>query len=152
MRPPRAEDVAAMKGLVEQEKLGGTGHRRPTPLERWGARTLPLVLVGVMGLALGRPGWSAPKLYDPDKDTCQSEAIRNAYQANLLPWEDQPAVVQQRLRQLQAAMTLDTLRDCQARGLLSAGQAASLEAELNLRATSADPKALPEPSQSPTRP
>ena len=141
-----------MKGLVEQEEMGGRGHRRATPPQSWRARPLLLVLVGVMGLAWAQPGWSAPKRYDPDKDTCQIEVIRGAYQANLLPWEDQPAVVRQRLRQLQAAMTLDTLRDCQARGLLSAGQAAFLEAELNLRATSADPKAVPEPSQSPTRP
>ena len=132
----------------------GLVHRRPWPcrgLRAAGIGPALLLLLGG-GLAWGLPGQSEPKRYDPDKDTCQSEAIRNAYQANLLPWEDQPVVVQQRLRQLQAAMTLDTLRDCQARGLLSAGQAASLEAELNLRATSADPKAVPEPSQSPTRP
>jgi hypothetical protein len=100
------------------------------------------------GLAWGLPGASEPKRYDPDKDTCQTEAIRRAYQANLLPWQDQPDVVLQRLRQLQAAMTRDTLRECQARGLMSPAQAASLEAELGLGASSR----TPEPAQSPTRP
>jgi hypothetical protein len=101
----------------------------------------------------GRPGQSAPKRYDPDKDTCQVVAIRRAYQANLLPWADQPEVVLRRLRQLQAAMTLDTLRECQARGLLSPAEAASLDAELGLKATSGATKGVPpEPAQSPTRP
>jgi hypothetical protein len=142
------------------DNLVGTGacglmHHRPLP--RRGLRAasfgpaLLLLLVGG-GLAWGLPGQSEPKRYDPDKDTCQVEAIRRAYQANLLPWADQPEVVLQRLRQLQAAMTRDTLRECQARGLLSPAQATSLEAELGLRATSDSTKAAPEPSQSPTRP
>jgi hypothetical protein len=104
------------------------------------------------GLAWGLPGQSEPKRYDPDKDTCQVEAIRRAYQANLLPWADQPEVVLQRLRQLQAAMTRDTLRECQAKGLLSPAEVASLEAELGMGATSDSTKTAPEPSQPPTRP
>jgi len=130
-------------------------HRRPLPCRGLRAArvgpALLLLLVGG-GLAWGLPGQSEPKRYDPDKDTCQVEAIRRAYQANLLPWADQPEVVLQRLRQLQAAMTGDTLRECQARGLLSPAEATSLEAELGLRATSDSTKAAPEPSQSPTRP
>lgn len=142
-----------MKGLVDQE-MGGMVQCHPTPQACWGARVSPLLLVllGLVGLGWGGAGWSEPKRYDPDKDTCQIAVIRGAYRANLLPWEDQPAVVRQRLRQLQAAKTLDTLRDCQARGLLTPEQVASLDAELNLRATSEAPQATPEPSQSPTRP
>ncbi|MEB3325435.1 MAG: hypothetical protein VKM17_08890 [Cyanobacteriota bacterium] len=110
-----------------------------------------MVLLG-MGLGLGQPGRGEPKRYDPDRDTCQVQAIRRAYQANMLPWADQPEAVQLRLRQLQAAMTLDTLRDCQARGLLGADQAASLETELRLRSPSPSPPVTSEASQSPTRP
>jgi hypothetical protein len=79
------------------------------------------------------------------------EVIRRAYQANLLPWEDQPELVRQRLRQLQAAKTLDTLRECQTRGFLTAEQTASLEVELGLR-TPAGSAGPPGSSQSPTRP
>jgi hypothetical protein len=130
-------------------------HRRPLPCRGLRAArvgpALLLLLVGG-GLGWGLPGQSEPKRYDPDKDTCQVEAIRRAYQANLLPWADQPEVVLQRLRQLQAAMTSDTLRECQAKGLLSPAEVASLEAELGMRATSDSTKTAPEPSQSPTRP
>jgi hypothetical protein len=133
----------------------GQVHRRPLPCRGLRAArvgpALLLLLVGG-GLAWGLPGQSEPKRYDPDKDTCQVEAIRRAYQANLLPWADQPEVVLQRLRQLQAAMTRDTLRECQARGLLSPAEATSLEAELGLQAISDSTKTAPEPAQSPTRP
>ena len=132
----------------------GLVHRRPWSyrgLRAAGIGPALLLLLGG-GLAWGLPGQSEPKRYDPDKDTCQVEAIRRAYQANLLPWADQPEVVLQRLRQLQAAMTRDTLRECQARGLLSPAEATSLEAELGLQATSDSTTAAPEPSQSPTRP
>lgn len=132
----------------------GLVHRRPWPcrgLRAAGIGPALLLLLGG-GLAWGLPGQSEPKRYDPDKDTCQVEAIRRAYQANLIPWADQPEVVLQRLRQLQAAMTRDTLRECQARGLLSPAEATSLEAELGLQATSDSTTAAPEPSQSPTRP
>jgi hypothetical protein len=98
----------------------------------------------LMGTVDGRPGQAEPKRYDPDKEACQVETIRRTYRANLLPWDDQPEVVRQRLRQLQAAMTLDTLRDCQAQGLLTTDQVASLTAELGLSPT-------PTPS-SPVRP
>ncbi|MFN9645925.1 MAG: hypothetical protein ACK6BG_12600 [Cyanobacteriota bacterium] len=105
-------------------------------------------LLMATALAWGLPGASEPKRYDPDKDTCQTEVIRRAYHANLLPWQDQPDAVVQRLRQLQAAMTRDTLRECQGRGLMSPAEAASLEAELGLGASSG---AAP-PAQSPSRP
>jgi hypothetical protein len=114
--------------------------------------TPALMLIALVGAGWGLPGRGEPKRYDPDQQTCQMEAIRQAYQANLLPWDDQPPVVRQRLRKLQAAMTLDTVRDCQARGLLTPEQAAKLDAELGLRATSGASWAAPEPSQPPTRP
>ncbi len=110
------------------------------------------LLLVAAGLAWGLPGASEPRRYDPDKDTCQTEAIRRAYQANMLPWQDQPEAVQQRLRQLQAAMTRDTLRECEARGLMTAREAASLEAELGIGAGSTSAPAKPDPAQSPTRP
>jgi len=112
----------------------------------------PLLPLLVVGLLWGLPGQSEPKRYDPDQATCQGEAIRRAYQANMLPWQDQPAVVLERLGQLQAAMTLDTLRECQAKGLMTPNQAASLEAELGLKTTSASSPDAQTPPQSPTRP
>lgn len=113
------------------------------------ARALTLVVVG---LVLALPGHSEPQRYDPDREVCQVQRIRSGFQANLLPWEDQPLPVRQRLRQLQATMTLGTLRECQARGLLSADQVASLERELDLRASAAFATDAPEASQSPARP
>jgi hypothetical protein len=129
--------------------------RKGVPLARARRRRwipAPLALIVLVGLGLGQPGRGEPKRYDPDRDTCQVQAIRRAYQANMLPWEDQPEAVQQRLRQLQAALTLDTLRNCQARGLLGPDQVASLETELRLRSTSSSPPVTSEASQSPTRP
>jgi len=126
------------------------------PANAPGGWTLPLkaLLLGSLlaAVAAPQPGWAEPKTYDPDPDTCQEEVIRRAYKANLLPWEDQPAVVQERLRQLQAAMTLDTLRNCQARGLLSPAQVSSLTTELRLQPPSSSPTLTPAPSSSPTRP
>jgi len=95
-------------------------------------------MLGLLGLVLaggqlwGLQARSAPKLYDPDPQACQVEMIRTTYRSNLLPWQDQPEVVQQRLRQLQAAMTLDTLQDCQSKGLLTPAQVTSLTLELKL--------------------
>ena len=105
-----------------------------------------------MGPIDGRPGQGQPKRYEPDRETCQVETIRRTYRANLQPWDDQPDVVRQRLRQLQAAMTLDTLRDCQSQGLLSADQVASLTAELGLSPSPAANPSVPSSSASPTRP
>jgi hypothetical protein len=137
------------------------GSCRMAPRLRWSPRgprhtpvgpALAWPLLVAAGLAWGLPGASEPKRYDPDKDTCQTQAIRQAYQANLLPWQDQPELVLQRLRQLQAAMTRDTLRECQARGLMGPGEAASLEAELGIGTPSGTAPAPSQPAQSPTRP
>jgi hypothetical protein len=138
----------------------GTHQREPFPHAGFGDTSggwrppLKPLLLGLLLMVSGAfmPGWSEPKRYDPDPETCQEEVIRRAYQANLLPWEDQPAVVRERLRQLQAAMTLDTLRNCEARGFLSRAQVASLTAELQLRAPSSAPTLAPTATPSPTRP
>jgi hypothetical protein len=108
-----------------------------------------MVALALAATVWGQAGWSEPKRYDPDPQTCQADNIRKAFLANLLPWQDQPDAVRQRLRRLQAAMTLDTLRECQAKGLLSPEQAKAVVAELGLQTPPAGP---PEPSQSPARP
>ncbi|MFM7640713.1 MAG: hypothetical protein ACKO45_04095 [Cyanobium sp.] len=100
----------------------------------------------IIALLWGLAGESKPKLYDPDTQACQMEVIRQSFRANLLPWQDQPVVVQQRLRQLQAAMTLDSLRECQAKGLLKPEQVNALVVELELT------PAPPAGAQSPVRP
>jgi hypothetical protein len=116
--------------------------------------TIPLALGILVGMGDGRPGHGQPKRYEPDREACQVETIRRAYRANLLPWDDQPEVVRARLRQLQAAMTLDTLRDCQSQGLLSPDQVASLTAELDLAPSPASSSSSPAPgaASSPARP
>jgi len=124
-----------VKGLLSARMLGP---------RKVGTHLLGLVVTGSQ--LWGLQGWSAPKLYDPDPQACQVEMIRTTYRSNLLPWQDQPEVVQQRLRQLQAAMTLDTLRDCQSKGLLTPAQVTSLTLEMNL------PGGAAEASQSPVRP
>lgn len=111
---------------------------------------IPLAVGILAGLVAGRPGQGQTKRYEPDREACQVDTIRRAYRANLLPWEDQPEVVRARLLQLQAAMTRDTLRDCQAQGLLSADQVGSLTAELDLGPTPA--LAAPGSASSPARP
>lgn len=113
----------------------------------------PLVLFTLIGLIWGTASQGSAKTYDPDQGACQVETIRTTFRANLLPWQDQPEAVQQRLRALQAAMTLDTLKSCQARGLLSPEQVGTLIRELGL-STSPPAGAAPSTpdSQSPTRP
>lgn len=111
-----------------------------------------LVPLVVASLLWGLASLSEPKHYDSDPQACQMEMIRRTFRANLLPWEDQPAMVQERLRQLQAAMTLDTLRDCQAKGLLTPQQVGSLVQELGLQTTAGNRPAAPDLSQPPARP
>lgn len=105
-----------------------------------------VLLVVVVALLWGLAARSEPKRYDPDPQACQVEMIRQTFRTNLLPWQDQPPVVQERLRQLQAAMTLDTLRTCQAKGLLKPEQVKALGLELGL------PPITPGSPQSPVRP
>ena len=120
-------------------------------MERIVAR--PLVLFTLIGLVWGAAGQGAAKTYDPDRGACQVETIRTTFRANLFPWQDQPEAVQQRLRALQAAMTLDTLKSCQGRGLLNPKQVDTLIRELGLstgQTAGAAPSAID--IQSPTRP
>lgn len=114
----------------------------------------------MLGLAVAAMAWgiwgfagqAAPKRYDPDPQACKMDMIRTSYRNNLLPWLDQPEGVQQRLRLLQASMTLDTLRECQAKGLLNPQQVTSLIQELGLKAGPGDGASGPSDAQSPTRP
>lgn len=102
---------------------------------RWAIWVLAWVpLVG------GLVAQAAPKTYDPDPMACQMEVIRGTFRSNLLPWNDQPAEVQQRLWQLQAAMTRDTLRECQAKGLLSPEEGNTLIKELGLQESTSPSK------------
>ncbi|MBM5815484.1 MAG: hypothetical protein FJ083_02480 [Cyanobacteria bacterium K_Offshore_surface_m2_239] len=147
----RRQAIQGHEGILSCARVTG-----PRLGDASGGWLLPLrpLLLGILLVASGAPlpGWTEPKRYDPDLETCQAEVIRRAYKANLLPWEDQPPVVQERLRQLQAAMTLDTLRNCQARGLLSPSQASSLATELQLSPPSSSPTVTPAAASSPTRP
>lgn len=112
-------------------------------------------ILGVTALAcLAWPeqGRANPKRYDPDPQACNAETIRQTFLANLLPWQDQPAAVQERLRRLQGAMTLDTLRECESKGLLSAEQVKAMTNALGLGSPPASAKPLQGSAQPSTRP
>ncbi len=111
-----------------------------------------LGLAALACLAWAEEGRADPKRYDPDPQACKAEMIRQTFLANLLPWQDQPAAVQERLRRLQGAMTLDTLRECEAKGLLSAEQVKAVTNELGLGSDPASAKPLQGSAQPPTRP
>jgi len=70
------------------------------------------------------------KLYDPDPEICKASALQSSFQQQLLPWADQPAQVQARLRELQLEMLRATLKRCVGKGLMSVEQAGTLEREL----------------------
>ncbi len=69
-------------------------------------------------------------LYDPDPAVCQPAPLQSSFQQQLLPWADQPAAVQARLRQVQLEMLHATLQRCVSKGLLSPEAASSLEQNL----------------------
>ncbi|MCX5948160.1 MAG: hypothetical protein NTY67_08275 [Cyanobacteria bacterium] len=71
-----------------------------------------------------------PVHYDPDPDICQPAALQRSFQLQLLPWADQPAAVQARLRQVQLEMLQATLQRCISKGLLSPDAARNLEQTL----------------------
>jgi hypothetical protein len=70
----------------------------------------------------------------------------------MLPWADQPEAVQARLRQLQAELTVGSLRRCVAKGLLTEQQARVLAAILQLPASAQPASAAGEASGSSARP
>ena len=69
-------------------------------------------------------------LYDPDPAVCKPVSLQSSFQQQLLPWADQPAAVQARLRQVQLEMLHATLQRCLSKGLLSPEEAGSLEKSL----------------------
>jgi len=110
-------------------------------------RRLPLLAAALgLGLALGAPLRAqpfrpapppAPKVvYDPDRHTCSPAVITEAYHSHMRPWADQPEAVQARLRLLQASMTRASLDRCVQQGHLSAEEATSVAAGLDLQGES----------------
>lgn len=126
------------------------GRHNPGPLQpnpwqrRWEARRgllLAVLVLALSGEALRRharaqgrpqpqPPPSRPSLYDPDPTTCQPEAIRSGFARQLEPYADQSEPVLQRLRQVQAQLTVASLRRCVAKGLMAEPAARALAAEL----------------------
>ncbi len=70
------------------------------------------------------------KIYDPDPEICKTSALQSTFQQQLLPWADQPATVQARLRELQLEMLRATLKRCVDKGLMSTEQATAIAREL----------------------
>ena len=78
------------------------------------------------------PPQSPQEHRDADPVTCRSDSIRRNYQAQLIPWQDQPPAVLAQLRNLQAEMAIATLRRCVQRGLMPRQEALQLARELEL--------------------
>ena len=100
---------------------------------------LPLVATArpTAGLAQVRPyrpslPSAQPARLDPDQEACLPARIEAAYRSHLLPWQDQPASVQQRLLEVQAEMTRASLARCLQRGLISPEAAAAVTSNLQL--------------------
>ena len=113
--------------------------RRRLPLERALAGMGSVLGAGVANLTLQAPAPAAtmvppppPRqvLYDPDPAVCKPVSLQSSFQQQLLPWVDQPAAVQARLRQVQLEMLHATLQRCLSKGLLSPEEAGSLEKSL----------------------
>lgn len=90
-----------------------------------------------------QPPPSEPLKLDPDAMTCTPAVISGAFAQHLRPWADQPAAVLDKLRQLQASMTLATIERCRSQGRLSSEQAAALMQELGLASPPAQPSLRP---------
>lgn len=122
---------------------------RPNPAirrwDRWLVAGLALVVglhsagqpTRAQGRAMPQAPESKPQLFDPDPATCRPETIRAAFQRQLEPYADQGAAVVQRLKAVQAEMTLSSLRRCVRRGLMSEQEALGLGRELGLIAPTA---------------
>ncbi|MFM7652373.1 MAG: hypothetical protein ACKO5M_05535 [Vulcanococcus sp.] len=125
------------------------------PLAQRLAGALPPLLVIVIagaGLAVDPQRRPAPpaspvERHDPDPLTCQPEAMLAAWSRQLEPFRDQPAAVQERLREVQREMGILSLNRCIQRGLLSRDQARALAIRMGLE-PAAD-RAGQSPSQRP---
>jgi hypothetical protein len=115
---------------------------RPGPIMLWlglsglavGGMALGGVAIATPVFAQGRnqpaPPASKPTFYNPDPATCQPEAIRSGFARQLQPYADQSEAVLQRLRRVQAELTIASLKRCVAKGLLDEPTAKALAAEL----------------------
>ncbi|MEB3320461.1 MAG: hypothetical protein VKI63_05935 [Cyanobium sp.] len=117
---------------------------------------IPLMPAIVMGQGRQQPALPAnrPEIFDPDPASCVVEKMRMAYQRQLEPFQDQSAAVLQRLRSVQAEMTLASLRRCVQRGLMPEEEAIRLARELGLipAASAASTRQAPQGSGASTRP
>ena len=106
-----------------------------SPWGAFGAGLLGLALAIVLAVpvtAASKPPPPPPRqvLYDPDPATCKPASLQQGFQQQLLPWADQPAHVQAKLRQVQLEMMAATLQRCVSKGLLTPEQAGALQREL----------------------
>ena len=106
----------------------------------WAPSRLRLLLAGsALSVSMAAPGLAASMpplpparqvLYDPDPAICKPASLQNNFRQQLLPWADQPAAVQAKLRQVQLELLQATLQRCVSKGLLSPEQAGTLGKEL----------------------
>jgi hypothetical protein len=106
-----------------------------SPWGAFGAGLLGLALAIVLAVpvtAASKPPPPPPRqvLYDPDPATCKPASLQKGFQQQLLPWADQPAQVQAKLRQVQLELMGATLQRCVSKGLLSLEQEGALRREL----------------------
>ncbi len=103
----------------------------------------PVTPCSAQGRATPQAPPSQPQLFDPDPGTCRPETMRAAFQRQLQPYGDQDAAVLQRLKAVQAEMTLSSLRRCVRRGLMSEEEALRVGRELGLIAPASPVVAQP---------
>lgn len=78
------------------------------------------------------PPASPVEHHDPDLQTCQPQALLQAWSLQLQGYLDQPEAVLQRLRALQRDMATASLNRCIQRGLLSKTDARQLAQQMGL--------------------
>lgn len=79
------------------------------------------------------PPASSVEHHDPDQQTCQPQALLQAWSPQLQAYADQPEAVLNRLRALQRDMATASLNRCIQRGLLSKADARQLAEQMGLR-------------------
>ncbi|MFM8258867.1 MAG: hypothetical protein ACKOCA_11315 [Vulcanococcus sp.] len=78
------------------------------------------------------PPASPVEHHDPDQQTCQPQALLQAWSLQLQAYADQPEAVLNRLRALQRDMATASLNRCIQRGLLSKADARQLAEQMGL--------------------
>jgi len=95
------------------------------------------------------PPASPVEHHDPDQQTCQPQALLQAWSLQLRGYADQPEAVLQKLRALQRELATASLNRCIQRGLLSQAEARQLAQQMGLEGGGGAAPSDPASSQRP---